>query len=126
MPYMFLLSGLILVIAAVRGTQADLLTLLKGDITGKNNFIYWIISILIIGAVGYIPNLKPVSRAFLALVIIVLFLQNKGGVFAQFTQALNSTQNKTTATTGANAAPSNDNSLTTNLDIAAKAALGTF
>ena len=78
-------------VSAVRGTNTDLVALIKGDFTGKGNFLYWVISILIIGAVGYIPDLKPVSRAFLVLVIVVLFLHNRG-VFAQFTQAVDLTQ----------------------------------
>jgi hypothetical protein len=91
MPYLFLIAGSVMVISAVRGTQATLLSLLKGDFTGKNNFVYWLISILIIGALGYIQELRPVSRAFLILVVIVLFLDNKG-VFAQFNQAIGTTQ----------------------------------
>lgn len=99
MPYIFIIIGLVMVIAAVRNTVADtkdangnvtdagLATLLKHDFTGQNNYIYWVVSILIIGAIGYIKPLQPVSRAFMLLVIIVLFLSNKG-VFAQFNSAL--------------------------------------
>jgi hypothetical protein len=91
MPYLFILSGSILIIAAVRNTNDQLLSLLKSDFTGKGNFIYWLLSILLIGAIGYIPDLKPVSRAFLLLVIVVLFLKN-GGVFTQFVNAIGTTQ----------------------------------
>jgi hypothetical protein len=80
-----------MVVSAARNTQTQLIGLLKSDFTGKGNFIYWLISILAIGAVGYIPDLKPVSRAFLVLVVIVLILKN-GGVFTQFLQAINGTQ----------------------------------
>ncbi len=93
MPFLFLIAGVVMTVSAVRGTNQDLLTLLKGDFTGKGNFLYWTLSILLIGAVGYIPDLKPVSRAFLVLVVIVLFLQNRG-VFTQFTSAINSTQSQ--------------------------------
>jgi hypothetical protein len=98
MPYMFIIVGLVMVIAAVRNTVADtkdtngnvtdagLATLLKQDVSGQNNFVYWVLSILIIGAIGYIKPLQPVSRAFMLLVIIVLFLSNKG-VFSQFNSA---------------------------------------
>ena len=80
-----------MVVSAARNTNQQLITLLKSDFTGQGNFIYWLISILLIGAVGYIPDLKPVSRAFLVLVVIVLVLKN-GGVFTQFLQAIGTTQ----------------------------------
>lgn len=97
MPILFLIIGSVFVVSSVRGTQNDLVSLLKADFTGKGNFLYWMVSILAIGAVGYIPDLKPVSRAFLVLVVIVLFLKN-GGVFAQFASALNSSQTATPTT----------------------------
>lgn len=48
-------------------------------------------AILIIGALGYIKEIAPLSRAFLVLVVVVLFLKS-GGVFQQFTAALSQTQ----------------------------------
>lgn len=89
-----------MVIAAVRDTVKDstpqshdgLVSLLKNDFTGKNNYWYWVLSILIVGSIGYIKPLQPVSRAFLVLIVIVLVLSNKG-VFAQFNQAFSLTQN---------------------------------
>jgi len=95
MPFLFLVLGTVMVVSAARNTQTQLIGLLKSDFTGKGNFIYWLISILAIGAVGYIPDLKPVSRAFLVLVVIVLILKN-GGVFTQFLQAINGTQSVNT------------------------------
>jgi hypothetical protein len=98
MPFALLMIGIVLVIAGIRNTQDDLFALVKGDFTGQANFIYWVISILIIGAVGYVPKLKPVSTGFLVLVILVLFLKRGdpkgvgGGFFEKFTAALNITQ----------------------------------
>lgn len=86
MPFALIIVGVVLLVAAVRDTiggQDGLFTLLKNDFTGQNNFSYWLVSILIIGAVGYIPTLKPLSRMFLALVIIVLFI-SQGGFFSKF------------------------------------------
>lgn len=99
MPYLFIIIGLVMVTAAVRNTVADdvnthekgLTHLLRDDFTGKNNFVYWVVSILIVGALGYIKPLQPVSRAFMLLIVIVLFISNKG-VFAQFNAALEGTQ----------------------------------
>jgi hypothetical protein len=90
-PFVFLITGLLFIVAGVRGKSSDLLTLLKGDFTGSNNFIYWFISILVVGAIGYIKDLQALSRAFLVLVIIVLFLytDKKGkDFFTQFQSAV--------------------------------------
>jgi hypothetical protein len=90
MPFALLIVGVFLLVAGVRGTQNTLFALVKGDFTGTDNFIYWLLAILIIGAIGYIPKLKPISTGFLVLVIVVLFL-SKGGFFAQFTSAIGTT-----------------------------------
>ena len=87
MPFALILVGLLLVVAAVRNTVTDnsttgtkgLTTLIKGDFTGQNNFVYWMVSILIIGALGYIDSLKSLSRVFMALIVVALFLKGKSG-----------------------------------------------
>lgn len=88
MPFAFFIVGLVLVTAGVRGTSQDLLTLLKGDLTGSDNFVYWIISILVIGSLGYIQDLRTFSRALLGLVLVVLIVsegkQGSGGLFTEF------------------------------------------
>ena len=99
MPFLFIIAGIVMIVSAVRGTNQDLVGLLKSDFTGKGNFIYWVLSIMAIGAVGYIPNLQPLSRAFLVLVVIVLFLRNGTGVFSQFTAAIGSTQSAQSTST---------------------------
>lgn len=96
MPYALILAGSLLLVSGVRGTQAELFALLKKDFTGPNNFAYWIVAIMAIGAVGYVPKLKPVSDSFLVLVIIVLFLHNKG-FFAQFQRQLAESRTATPA-----------------------------
>lgn len=106
MPFALLLVGLVLLISGVKNTQDTLFATVKGDFTGPDNFIYWFVAIIIIGAIGYVPKLKPISTAFLALVIVVLFLKKGnasglgGGFFAQATSALGSTN---TAGNGAQA-----------------------
>ena len=90
MPFAFIILGSVFLVSGVRGTGKQLITLIKGDFTGANNFAYWLLSILVIGAIGYVPELKPISRGFMALVILVLFLKNGdtqgagGGFFEQF------------------------------------------
>lgn len=99
MPYALIAFGLLLTVAGARGKQSDLFALLKGDFTGNRSFIWWALSIVGIGALGYIPETKKLANTFLALIFIVLILSNKG-VFAQFISAVK---------TGT-ATPSNDNS----------------
>jgi hypothetical protein len=105
MPFALLIIGAVLLVSAARGTVASgpnggpgLFTLVESDFTGQNNFIFWFVSILLIGAVGYVPKLKPLSIGFLTLVIMVLFLKKGnpsgagGGFFAQVLQGVGSTQ----------------------------------
>jgi UDP-N-acetylmuramyl pentapeptide phosphotransferase/UDP-N-acetylglucosamine-1-phosphate transferase len=94
MPFVFIIAGIVLLVSGVRGQSSNLLTLVKGDLTGSNNFIYWIVSILVIGSIGYIDDLKSLSRAFLVLVIVVLVLNEDkngvGGFFTSFQSAITS------------------------------------
>lgn len=112
MPFALLLIGVLLVTAGVRNTQGQLFTLVKGDFTGPGNYIFWMISILVIGAVGYIPKLKPISTGFLVLVVLVLFLKKGdpkgfgGGFFDQFTKALGGTTKQATGAGGSTQTPS--------------------
>jgi hypothetical protein len=86
MPILFGLFGIVLIVAGVSGriTQGNpsLTSLIKDDFTGSDPFWKWILAIFLIGAVGYIPDMRPISRGFMALVIIVFLLDNQG-VFAQ-------------------------------------------
>ena len=92
MPFIFAIIGIVMVTAGVRGTSQKLLSLLTDDLKGPNNFFYWIVSIGIIGALGYVQDLRAFSRALLALVIIVLVIrdneQGTGGLFTQFESAI--------------------------------------
>lgn len=105
MPFVLLIVGVYLVTAGIRGTQDTAFSLIKGDFTGTDNFIYWLAALLIIGALGYIPKVKPISTALLVLVIVVLFLKKGntqglgGGFFTQFTNALGTTGSNANGTT---------------------------
>ncbi len=91
MPFAFLIVGAAFLIAGVRGKDDELLSLLKGDFTGSPNFVAWLFALLVVGAIGYIETLKPISRAFLALIIVVMFLSN-GGFFSKLTTQLKPTR----------------------------------
>lgn len=79
MPFVFLIIGLVVIVAGVRGTETSLLSLLSNDIKG---FAPWFVAILVIGALGYIKAIRPITDGFMALLIVVLFLSN-GGFFAK-------------------------------------------
>ena len=97
MAFVFIIVGIVLLIAGVRGTQSQLWTLLQNDFSpsaqkqGQHSFLAWFVAILIIGALGYVEDLRPFSRAFMALVIIVLLLSN-GGFFSQINSELGLTK----------------------------------
>lgn len=94
MPFALVIIGLALLVSGVRNTQGDLFELVKGDFSGSGNFVFWTVSILIIGSVGYIPRLKPVANSFLILVIVVLFISNRG-FFAKFNEQIGTSSGNT-------------------------------
>jgi hypothetical protein len=87
MPFIVILVGLFLAVTAARNKHQELAELVKGDFTGPNNFFSWLIALLVIGGLGYIKPLKPLTDAFLVLLILVLFLSN-GGFFDRITRDL--------------------------------------
>lgn len=78
MPFALLFVGIIIFVVAYQGTQNQFYNQLKQDFTGQHNFLIWIVAIGIIGALGYIDELKKPSDLFLALIIVVMLLSNKG------------------------------------------------
>jgi hypothetical protein len=87
MPFVILIVGIVLVVASVRDRQDLLFSLLKSEFSGENSFLPWILALMFIGGIGYIKPLKPISNAFIVLLITVLFLSN-GGFFSKLNQQL--------------------------------------
>lgn len=83
MPLLLIGTGLVLVLTGLNGNAANLYSLVASDFKGPNSFVYWMLAILVLGALGYIRGLENLSKLFLVLVIVVLFLDN-GGFFTQF------------------------------------------
>lgn len=79
-----LIIGLILIVSAVRNSQADLFSALKSDVPP---FIIWGAAVLAIGAIGFVPGLKTVSRWLLALVLIVIIVNNYQKLVSGFSNA---------------------------------------
>lgn len=97
MPFALIFAGALLIAAGINGQSGQLFTLVKGDI--EAGYIYWMFSILVIGALGYVEDLKPLSRAFMALVLVVLILKagnpvsGQGGLFSQLQAGLQANPN---------------------------------
>lgn len=77
--------GIILIVSSVRNSQGALFTALETD-TPK--FVVWAAAILAVGAIGVIPGLKPVSRWLLALVIVVIVVNNYQKLVTGFNNAV--------------------------------------
>ena len=91
MPFALIIAGIVLTVAGVRDTQSALFSLLKGDFTGQGNYTWWAVSVLAIGATGYVEAFKQLSHYFLALILLVLILakyKNGQSVFDEFVAAL--------------------------------------
>jgi len=87
MPFVLVVSGLVILIAAVRGTEGELGHQLSSDMFGSGGYIYWGAAILAIGMIGYVPKLKGLSIAFLSLLLLSMILSNSG-FFAQMQSQL--------------------------------------
>lgn len=83
MPYAIILIGAVLLVSGIRGTYSDLWQLVRGDFSGTDSYLAWVAAIAVIGGIGYVPKLKPLSVALLTLLLIVLVLTREkgGGVF---------------------------------------------
>lgn len=99
MPLIALLIGAILIVAAIRGTQGMLFSALATDVPG---YVVWAAAITALGAIGWIPGLKPISRGLLALVIIVIVLRDYQTILTGLQAAI---APNATASTSASTAP---------------------
>jgi hypothetical protein len=99
MPLALVIIGLLMLVVGIRGTQSQFTKLIVGDFTGNNNFIFWMLAIIIVGMIGYVEKLKSISNAFLLLIIVVIFLSH-AGFFAQFEAAIKSTTAKSGTASG--------------------------
>jgi hypothetical protein len=98
MPFLLFFLGVLLIVVGVRGTQGPFIALVGGDFSGQGNFFYWVVALVLIGSIGYIPKAKPVSDGLLIVIILALFLnRGKNGIFTQITAALSSTKTPSAA-----------------------------
>jgi hypothetical protein len=88
MPYALVTIGLILIITGARDTYSRLGQQLQSDFSGNQNFVFWVVAIGSVGAVGYVQQLRTFATTFMALIIVALLLseQKNGstGFFGKF------------------------------------------
>lgn len=99
MPFVFLSIGALLLTTGIIGDAQELWQLLESDFTGANSFLYWFLAMLVLGSLGYIEKLKGLSRLFMALVLVVLLLNNKG-FFTQLQSFIGQSQSSSSSTSG--------------------------
>ena len=100
MPFVLLALGILFFIVSLQGTQGSLFDLLKSEFVGTNSFVVWAAAFVIIGLLGYIKPIRPITHAFLVLMLLVLVLTNGKGFFSQFNSALRSPTAPTASTGG--------------------------
>lgn len=101
MPFVFLLFGLVLLVIAVQGTQAEAFGLLKKEFSGNNNFLVFASAIMVLGALAYIRPISKIAFAFIGLVLLAMILKDQGGFIQQLNNAIrNPTPASATVSTG--------------------------
>lgn len=88
--------GVLLVVSGIKGTETDLAQQIEGDLfgkTGSTGFLPWLVAVLVVGGLGYVPYLEKPSKYLTALIIVVIFFAN-GGVFAQFFNAISAVESQ--------------------------------
>jgi hypothetical protein len=81
MTLIALVIGLILIVSAFRGTSGQLFSALGTDVPAYG---IWAAAIVAVGVIGFVPGLKPVSRGLLALVLVVIILNNYQNILNNF------------------------------------------
>lgn len=81
MPLLLIFVAGVLIVSAIRNTQTQLATELETDLPG---FGAWALAIIGVGALGWVPGMRVISRWLLALVIVVLVVKNYSALFAGF------------------------------------------
>lgn len=115
MPFVLLFIGIILLTVAIRNQQTPFVHLVGGDFVGAGNFMYWVVALIVLGAIGYIPKAKPISNTLIVLILLVLILKTGNpatgvsqGIFQQLVNALQTTKTPSaptlTGNTGVNQA----------------------
>lgn len=95
MPFALVTVGIILIVVGFQNTYQAFGSQVVKDFSGPQSFFWWIVALGVIGAIGYVKELQGFSRAFMALIIVVIFLSNNknGNIFAKFNSAITAGSN---------------------------------
>lgn len=88
MPFALLTIGLIFVVVGFQDTYKQFGNQVVSDFTGQKSFFWWLVAIGAVGALGYVKDLRTFSRAFMALIVVSIFLSNQG-FFQNFISGIN-------------------------------------
>jgi hypothetical protein len=108
MPFALVVFGVLLFVIAIQGvaTVKAFGSQFYGDLfgtNGKGGFVLWALALVVVGLIGYIPQLKKPSDAFMGLIILGMVLHN-GNFFGQAESAIASGPGAEPGTTGVNSA----------------------
>lgn len=87
MPFALVIIGLLMIITGINDTYSQFGAQLGKDFSGSKSFLVWVLALGVVGALGYIKDLRQFSHYFMALILISMILANKG-VFGQLQAAL--------------------------------------
>jgi hypothetical protein len=90
MALLFLIVGALALITAIKGNVADVARQLEKDFVGRDSFWLWVGFVLLLSILGSALNMREASRMFMILVVVV-YLISRNGVFTKFEEALNVT-----------------------------------
>jgi hypothetical protein len=82
MPYVLIFLGIAIAYLDYLGAanlQAAGSQLYSEMFSGNQPFYKWAGAIVIIGAIGYIPEMQPIAMGFLVLILLGLILSNRSG-----------------------------------------------
>ena len=106
MAFVLIFVGIVLFVVAYNNNQNTFVSLLKADVF-TTNFIYWVVAVFLLGALGYITKFKGLSNSFLVLILLVFVIANKG-FFQKFNEELAKISSLAGQSSPANAHPIGD------------------
>lgn len=100
MPLVLILVGTLLFWSAYRGKQDELFAVVGDTVKGPPSFFVWVAAIGTVGSIGYVKSAEAFSRAFVILILISMFLAQRG-----FAEQINKALSQSNKTTGSNVLP---------------------
>ncbi len=83
MPFALAFFGILLIIAAVRGTEQEVLSQVADD---AKHFIVWLVLLVAVGLIGLSEKWKPLSDAFLTLIVVAFVIRSGNEMIKGFNQ----------------------------------------